>query len=140
MSPTSVPPGTATTWGWGWGAGVHLYLEDCVGVGWGWVGEHPRLEELQGDGDSASCLCGQLPAKDGNGVCVRKGHCEAEVGVVTDGADERRVWIERGPGSFPRSNWKATQDLNGAKIKGEKPPLLLLPMQRAEGEVGRSNV
>ena len=64
---------------------------------------------------SASRLRDQQPARDQNAVWVRKGHVEAEEGVGTDGADERRVWVERGPGSVPRSNLKAAQDSIGEK-------------------------
>ena len=87
---------------------------------------------------SASCLRDQQPARDQNGVWVRKGHVEAEEGVGTDGADERRAWVERGPGSVPRSNLKAAQDSVGEKRRGEKPPLLSLPMQKPEPDVGRT--
>ena len=89
---------------------------------------------------SASRLRDQQPARDQNAVWVRKGHVEAEEGVGTDGTDERRAWVERGPGSVPRSNLKAAQDSIGEKRRGEKPPLLSLPMQKPELDVGKTSL
>ena len=87
-----------------------------------------------------SRLRDQQPARDQNAVWVRKGHVEAEEGVGTDGADERRAWVESGPGFVPRSNLKAAQDSTGEKIRGEKPPLPPLPMPRPKLDVGKTSL
>ena len=87
-----------------------------------------------------SRLRDQQPARDQNAVWVRKGHVEAEEGVGTGGADERRAWVERGPGFVPRSNLKAAQDSTGEKIRGEEPPLPPLPMPRPNLDVGETSL